>query len=200
MGESLIPLLEEVRGCRHCEAELPLGPRPVVRASASARVLVVGQAPGTRVHASGVPWDDPSGVRLRQWLDMTPEVFYDTRHLAIVPMGFCYPGRGRGGDLPPRPACAPLWHPRLLDAMPDIRLVLLIGRYAQRRYLPDWRGSLSETVQSFREVPAPFFPLPHPSPRNTRWLRQRPWFEEEVVPALRVRVRRILGACLFSGQ
>lgn len=193
MADALIPLLEEVRGCRVCEEVLPLGPRPVVRASASARLLVIGQAPGTRVHASGIPWDDPSGVRLRAWLGMTPDTFYDVSRIAIMPMGFCYPGRGRGGDLPPRPECAPRWHPSLLAGMPDIRLVLLIGRYAQQRYLPDWRGSLSDTVARHREVPTPFFPLPHPSPRNTRWLRQRPWFEAEVVPALREQVAAALG-------
>lgn len=190
-------LLHEARACRVCEAALPLGPRPVVRASATARVLIIGQAPGTRVHATGIPWDDPSGERLRDWLAIGPEVFYDVGRIAIMPMGFCYPGRGRGGDLPPRPECAPLWHPPLLAAMPEVELVLLVGQYAQKRYLPGCQASLTDNVRAFQDPALAcerrWFPLPHPSPRNTRWLRQRPWFEAQVVPLLRQRLGSVLG-------
>lgn len=176
----------EVRACRLCADRLPLGPRPILRVDARLRVLITGQAPGTRVHASGLPWDDPSGDRLRQWMALDREAFYDTRHYGVMAMGLCYPGKGRGGDLPPRPECAPLWHPRVRPLLPELRLTLLVGRYAHLHYL-DARGErLEQTVRRWREhLPRGFFPLPHPSPRNTLWLRQRPWFEEEVVPALR---------------
>ncbi len=192
MAEELISLLEEIRGCRLCAQALPLGPRPVLRAGAGARLLVVGQAPGTRVHETGIPWNDPSGDRLREWLELDRQTFYDSERIAIVPMGFCYPGRGRGGDLPPRPECAPTWHPRLLAALPRVRLTLLIGRYAQAWYLGTGRERLTETVGRYRDFLPGFFPLPHPSPRNRLWLRQRPWFEEQVVPALRQEVHRAL--------
>ncbi|AOS98478.1 Uracil DNA glycosylase superfamily protein [Microbulbifer aggregans] len=188
----LIPLLEEVRSCRLCEGELPLGPNPVLRASPTARLLIIGQAPGTKVHETGIPWNDPSGDRLRQWLQMDRETFYDESRIAIIPMGFCYPGRGKGGDLPPRKECAPTWHAQLLQQLPDLKLTLLIGQYAQRYYLPHWYGSITENVRRYRDaLPAGFFPLPHPSPRNTLWLKQRPWFEQEVVPALQKEVKRI---------
>lgn len=176
------------RACTQCAGELPLGPRPVLRVDARARVLVVGQAPGTRVHATGIPWNDPSGDRLRAWLGIDREAFYDASRFAIVPTGLCYPGRGRGGDLPPRPECAPRWHPPLLAALPRIRLRLLIGAHAQRYYLGPARTSLSERVARWRECLPGTFPLPHPSPRNTRWLRERPWFAAEVLPALRAAV------------
>ncbi len=185
---ALLDLLSEVRSCRHCEAELPLGPRPVVRASPSARLLIIGQAPGTAVHASGIPWDDPSGKRLRQWLGVSPEQFYDESAVAIMPMGFCYPGRGKSGDLPPPTACAPRWHEALLARMPAIEVVLLIGRYAQDRYLGQSRETLTQRVRRWRDFQPRYFPLPHPSPRNTLWLKRNPWFEAEVVPALRARV------------
>ncbi len=193
----LSDLLAEVRACRHCEDSLPLGPNPVLRASATARLLIVGQAPGTRVHATGVPWNDPSGDRLRQWLQMEREQFYDERRIAIVPMGFCYPGRGRSGDLPPPPDCAPLWHDRLLAAMPELELILLVGRYAQDHYLGSHhsvarRQTLAQRVQRWEDFGPRYFPLPHPSPRNTLWLKRNPWFEDDVVPALRRRVREIL--------
>ena len=182
-------LLAEVRACRICEAHLPHGPRPIVHASARSRVLIVGQAPGSRVHASGVPWDDPSGARLRDWLGITSEIFYDTSRIAIIPMGYCYPGKGKSGDLPPRRECAALWHDRLLASMPDIRLTLLIGQYAQRHFLRDrWRGTLTATVQAWREYQPDFFPLPHPSPRNQSWWMRRPWFEERLLPELRTRL------------
>jgi uracil-DNA glycosylase len=185
-------LLAQIRDCRHCEESLPLGPNPVVRASATARLLIIGQAPGTKVHASGIPWDDPSGVRLRQWLQVEPQQFYDEGQIAIVPMGFCYPGRGKSGDLPPSPDCAPLWHERLLQQMPQLELVLLVGSFAQNHYLGRSGETLTQRVQRWAEFGPRYLPLPHPSPRNTFWLRRNPWFETEVVPALRQRVRRIL--------
>ena len=184
-------LLREIRACRHCEAQLPLGPRPVLRASATARLLIVGQAPGTRVHDTGIPWNDPSGDRLRQWLQMSPEEFYDESMIAIVPMGFCYPGRGKSGDLPPSPDCAHLWHEPLLQHMPRLELVLLVGSYAQNHYLGKSRETLTHRVRRFEDFAPRFLPLPHPSPRNTLWLRRNPWFEEEVVPALRRRLAEI---------
>lgn len=190
----LARLLTEVRACRVCEAHLPLGPRPVLRADARARLLIVGQAPGTRVHATGIPWNDPSGDRLRDWLGVDRDTFYDESRIAIVPTGFCYPGRGRSGDLPPRPECAPLWHPRLRALLPDIRLTLLIGQYAQAHYLGERRrGTLTETVHAWRHYLPEFVPTPHPSPRNTRWLRVNPWFERDVLSEIRSRVRRLLG-------
>jgi uracil-DNA glycosylase len=181
-------LLREIRSCHHCEDSLPLGPNPVVRASASARLVIIGQAPGTRVHASGVPWDDPSGVRLRQWLAMEPEQFYDESRVAIVPMGFCYPGKGKSGDLPPSVDCAPLWHDRLFELMPQLELVLLVGAYAQNHYLDRSRETLTQRVQRWSDFAPRYFPLPHPSPRNSLWLKRNPWFEQEVVPALQERV------------
>lgn len=189
---ALVDLLAQIRDCRHCEASLPLGPRPVLRAGSGARLLIVGQAPGTRVHATGIPWNDPSGDRLRQWLQLTPEQFYDDTKIAIVPMGFCYPGRGKSGDLPPPPACAPLWHERLLQLMPQLDLVLLVGSYAQNHYLGRSRETLTQRVERWREFGPRYLPLPHPSPRNNLWLRRNPWFEADVIPALRARVARVL--------
>ena len=186
-------LLAAVRACRHCEASLPLGPNPVLRASATSRVLIVGQAPGTKVHATGIPWNDPSGERLRGWLDMDREQFYDESRIAIVPMGFCYPGRGKSGDLPPPPACAPKWHAPLLAHMPQLALILLVGSYAQNYYLGASKETLAQRVQRFADFAPRFLPLPHPSPRNTLWLRRNPWFEEQVVPALRRRVAAALA-------
>ncbi|HMA31536.1 MAG TPA: uracil-DNA glycosylase family protein, partial [Casimicrobiaceae bacterium] len=175
-------LLAEVRACRVCEVHLPLGPKPVLRADAHARVLIVGQAPGTRVHATGVPWNDPSGDRLRAWMNVDRDAFYDERRFAIVPTAFCYPGRGRAGDLPPRPECAPLWHPRIRALLPNIGLTLVVGQYAQAYYLGGRRrDTLTETVRAWRTFLPDFLPLPHPSPRNTLWLRVNPWFEQEVV-------------------
>lgn len=180
-------LLREVRACTLCADVLPLGPRPVLRVRPSARLLIVGQAPGTKVHESGIPWDDRSGDVLRGWLDMRAEDFYDESRIAIVPMGFCYPGRDpRGGDNPPRPECAPRWHGKLLAQLPELRLTLLIGQYAQARYLGDRRqATLTETVRQFRDYLPQFLPLPHPSWRNTGWRRRQPWFDLEVVPELR---------------
>jgi len=189
---SLDALLQEVRNCRVCAAELPFEPRPVLRARRSARLLIVGQAPGTRVHETGIPWNDPSGDRLRTWLQIDREQFYNERQIAIIPMGLCYPGKGKSGDLPPRPECAPLWHARLQEQLPRLQLRLLIGKYAQDYYLSTRRQSLGETVRHYADYLPDFFPLPHPSPRNIRWFRTNPWFEAEVLPALRRRLGKIL--------
>jgi uracil-DNA glycosylase len=176
-------LLERVRACRLCEAALPLGPRPVLRASATARAIIISQAPSTKVHATGIPWNDASGQRLRAWLQLTPEQFYDESRIAIMPMGLCYPGRlPQGGDAPPRPECAPTWHPSVLAAMPGIRLTLLIGSYALTRYMG--RGSMTDFVRRQPKAPG-IWALPHPSWRNTGWLARNPWFEAEILPPLR---------------
>lgn len=189
--ETLSTLLSTIRDCRYCEAHLPLGPRPVVIADTAARILIIGQAPGTRVHESGIAWNDPSGDRLRQWLNIEREQFYNDSRLAIMPMGFCYPGKGKSGDLPPRKECAPLWHERLLAQMPELELVLLIGQYAQKYYLHDTFKTLTERVAN-HPADSLYIPLPHPSPRNQMWLRRNPWFDSELVPRLRKRVNPIL--------
>lgn len=191
---ALTRLLRDIRACRVCEADLPLGPRPILRASATARIAIVGQAPGTKVHESGIPWDDPSGQRLRQWLDLEDHVFYDETLIAIVPTGFCYPGRlPNGGDRPPRPECAPLWHDRLVRLMPSLGLTLLVGQYAQAHYLGGRRRpTLGETVRHGKDYLPAFWPLPHPSWRVSRWLRDNPWFETDMLPPLRRRIRKIL--------
>jgi len=184
-------LLEQVRACRLCEAHLPLGPRPVLRAAATARLLIIAQAPGTKVHASGIPWTDASGDRLRAWLNMTSEAFYDERHIGIVPMGFCYPGvLAQGGDKPPRPECAPLWHPPLLAAMPEMRLIILGGSYSQVRYLGP--GKMEARVRAQPGLPR-FYCLPHPSWRTVGWAARNPWFEAETLPALRAAVSAALA-------
>ena len=187
-------LLGEVRACRVCAEHLPLGPRPVLRAAPSARLMIIGQAPGTRVHESGIPWKDRSGDRLREWLAVDSETFYDETRLAIVPMGFCYPGvEPRGGDKPPRPECAPLWHPPLLAGLPKVELTLLVGLYAQGHYLGKARKkSLTETVRAWRDYGPRYLPLPHPSWRNTAWIKKNPWFEAELLPELRRRVAALL--------
>ena len=192
---SLAELLQAVRACRVCEAQLPLGPRPVLQADARARVLVVGQAPGARVHASGIPWDDASGRRLREWMGLSEAAFYDAARVAVIPVGLCYPGRGASGDRPPRPECAPLWLDRLRRRLPAVQTTLLVGHHAQRQVLGGDGGprTLTETVQQWRRLAPRFFPLPHPSPRNTPWLKAHPWLEDELLPALRARVRELLG-------
>ncbi len=186
-------LLREVRACRLCEAALPLPPRPIVCASPTARIAIVGQAPGLRVHESGIPWNDASGKNLRAWLSLDDATFYDESRIAIVPTGFCYPGKGRSGDLPPRPECTPKWHARLFRQMPKIDVFLLLGRYAQATYLGDGiRPTLTETVRAWRDYAPRFYPLPHPSPRNQIWMRKNPWFEKEVVPVVRAAVHKRL--------
>jgi len=189
---SLDHLLKDIRACRICEAHLPLGPRPVVQAHEDAKILVVGQAPGIRVHKSGKPFDDPSGVRLRRWLDMTPGQFYDPSLLAIVPMGFCYPGTGKSGDLPPRPECAPAWREPLLNALPNIELTLVLGMYAQAYHLNSKGKRLTDIVADWKSYWPSQLPLPHPSPRNIAWFKRNPWFEKDVIPVLQEKVYSIL--------
>ena len=188
-------LLGDIRACRLCARDLPLGPRPVLRAAASARVMIVGQAPGRRVHETGIPWNDASGRRLRQWLDLDADTFYDQRRIAIVPAGLCYPGANpKGGDLPPRPECAPRWHPPLRAALDRVELTLLVGRYAQAVYLGRrGRATMTETVQNYADYLPEFFPTPHPSWRTTHWLERNPWFEAELVPEMRRRVLALVG-------
>jgi uracil-DNA glycosylase len=190
-------LLVEVRACRICAKHLSLGPRPIVQAGETARLLIIGQAPSSSVHRSGIPWDDKSGKRLREWLGVDSSDFYDAAKVAIVPMGLCYPGKGRSGDLPPRPECAPLWFGKLLGHLRNVELTLLVGQYAQRHVLSSGgRQSLTETVAAFADYAPRYIPLPHPSPRNTGWLKRHPWFEREVLPVLRERVQHLLhGAC-----
>lgn len=190
----LRPLLDEIRACQVCAVHLPHPPHPIVRAHASARLLLIGQAPGRRVNESGSPWSDPSGDTLRDWLQLTPEQFYDERLVAIVPSGFCYPGTGESGDLPPRPECAPLWHPPLLAAMPKVELTLLIGSHAQAYYLKERnKATLTETVANHAEYLPRVLALPHPSPRNRPWLKRNPWFAADVLPVLRARVAALAG-------
>lgn len=190
---SLTDLLVEIRACTVCADSLPHGPRPVMQAGAGARIVILGQAPGRRVHESGVPWDDPSGVTLRSWLGITDEQFYDPDVVALVPMGFCYPGSNKSGDKPPRKECAPLWHDRVLDHLPTDRLEIVIGTYAQARYLPDRSKNLTDTVARWQEYLPNRIPLPHPSPRNRHWVTKNPWFETDTLPALKARVAEVLS-------
>ncbi|HAS6390762.1 TPA: uracil-DNA glycosylase family protein [Vibrio vulnificus] len=189
----LEPLLNQIRACQVCASALPLGANPVVQAHSEAKILIIGQAPGTKVHHTSIPWNDASGNRLRAWLDIEKQTFYDPKQIAIMPMGFCYPGRGQSGDLPPRKECAPLWHEALLKHLPNIELTLLIGQYAQNRYLSNKPKTLTETVQNWQAWLPDYLPLPHPSPRNTLWLRKNPWFEEQTVPYLRQQVHQRLS-------
>jgi len=187
-------LLTEIRACRLCAQHLPLGPRPVLQAATSARLLIAGQAPGARVHASGVPWDDRSGERLRAWLRMDAATFYDAARVAIVPVGFCYPGNAGSGDAPPRRECRATWHPRLLPLLPEVELTLLVGQHAQAHFLGASRkATLTATVRAWREYLPRAVPLPHPSPRNVAWFKANPWFEADVLPSLRQRVRALLA-------
>lgn len=182
-------LLAEIRACTVCAAHLPAGPRPIVQFSATSRIVIIGQAPGTRVHESGIPWDDASGARLRDWTGLSSADFYNPAQVALVPMGFCYPGTGSSGDLPPRPECAPLWHDSVMAHLPEDRLTLLVGSYAQERYLPGAKQqSLTDRVRDHAAFGPAFFPLPHPSWRSTGWMTRNPWFEREVLPALRTAI------------
>ncbi len=186
--------LEEIRKCQVCKEHLPLGPRPVVQLSPFSKIIIIGQAPGRRVHETGIPWNDASGKKLREWLNVDESTFYNPAIFSIVPMAFCYPGKGISGDLAPRPECAPLWHPEVFKFFSKKPLVLLIGQYAQRYYLKkDFKGSLTETVKFYHNFLPDYFPLPHPSPRNQNWLKINPWFNEAVIPELQKRVNNIIS-------
>lgn len=187
-------LIDEIRACTLCAAHLEAGPRPVTQFSATARLVIIGQAPGRKVHESGIPWDDASGERLREWTGLGKPEFYDSSKVALVPIGFCYPGTSASGDLPPRLECAPLWHERVLDVLPPDRLTLLVGSYAQARYLPAAKKqSLTDRVRAFASFGPQFLPLPHPSWRSTGWMARNPWFEGDVLPALQSSVRNHLS-------
>lgn len=185
--------LAEIRACALCGPHLPHGPRPILAADAKSKILLIGQAPGRKVHGTGIPWNDQSGKELRRWLAVDEAAFYDPANFALIPMGFCFPGTGRSGDLPPRPECAPHWHERLLRKMPAVRLILLVGLYAQRYYLGEACGStVTENVRNFRKHLPAYLPLVHPSPRNKVWHKRNPWFASEVLPELQRRVRTAL--------
>ena len=190
-------LLREIRACTHCLDHLPLGPRPILEAHPESKVAVISQAPGYAVHQSGVAWMDPSGVRLRNWMGVSEKEFYDTTNFAIIPSGFCYPGRGKSGDLPPRPECAPLWHEKIFRRLQNLELLLVIGQYAQARYLDNRKRTLTETVRNYTDYLPRYFPLPHPSGRNNIWLAKNPWFEEELIPELRNTIRGLLGSTSY---
>ncbi len=186
-------LLEHIRSCRVCAEHLKDGVNPVVEASSGSKIMIIGQAPGRKVHESGIPWNDKSGDNLRTWLGVDKATFYDTSLMAIMPIGFCFPGKGKTGDLPPRPECAPLWHQKLLEKMPEIKITLLIGQYAQQYYLKERaRETLTETVRNFKEYLPGYFPLPHPSPRNNIWQRKNEWFPEEVLTELKACIRSVI--------
>jgi uracil-DNA glycosylase len=186
-------LLFNIRQCTICDKYLPLGPRPIMSAHSNSKIVIIGQAPGATVHKTGIPWDDPSGKQLRNWLGVTDEVFYDETKIALLPMGFCYPGKGKTGDLPPRPECAPQWHNLVLKEMPNIKLVILIGAYAQNYYLKDKaKKTLTDTVANYKDYLPMYLPLPHPSPRNRFWLAKNPWFETQVLPELKGIVKGLI--------
>ena len=200
LTEGLSELLDQVRACGACAHKLQMGPRPVLQVSAQARILIAGQAPGRKVHQTGIPFNDPSGKTLRNWLGVDRTTFYDPKKIAILPMAFCYPGRGRSGDLPPSSECAPLWRERLLAQMPNLRLTIVIGRHAQLYHFGrDGNATLTETVRSFRDYLPNVFPLPHPSPRNGPWLKSHPWFDQDVIPSLRDVVANTLAVPAVGG-
>jgi len=183
------PLLEKVRKCEICKNFLPFDPKPILAASRKSKIVIIGQAPGSKVQESGIPWDDPSGNLLRSWMNIEKKDFYDPAKIALIPMGFCYPGKGKSGDLPPRPECAPEWHSRLLQEMPGVEMIVLIGQYSQRYYLGDAaKKNLTETVRNFENYQPKYFPLPHPSPRNRFWLKKNPWFQETLLPKFKEKV------------
>ena len=193
MSQSLAKLAKEIRACTLCSEYLPLGPRPIIQVSTSAKILVVGQAPGRRAHETGIPFNDPSGDRLRQWMGIDKEVFYNEKKIALVPMGFCFPGTGKSGDLPPRPECADTWRSKLLKQLPNFSLTIIVGQYAQSWHLGnDNQANLTETVKAWRSYWPVAIPLPHPSPRNNIWLKKNPWFESEVLSTLQKRVNDLL--------
>ncbi len=192
--QALNTLLADIRSCTVCERHLPLGANPVLRANPTAQILLISQAPGTKVHATGIPWNDVSGDRLRDWLGVDRDTFYDGEKFAIMGMGFCYPGKGKSGDLPPRPECAPIWHAKVRSLLPNLRLTLLIGSYAVRYYLPHLaKLAVRDLVLQADLNAAVYLPLVHPSPRNKLWLKQNPWFEKDMVPRMRKRVHALLA-------
>ena len=186
-------LLTEISGCKLCEPHLPLGARPLLQISANARILIAGQAPGRKAHQSGIPFDDASGERLREWMGISKQVFYDSEKIALLPMGFCYPGTGKSGDLPPRPECEPAWRQQLLTQLPNLSLTLVLGQYAQRYHFNNPQSSLTERVESWRQTWPSKIALPHPSPRNNRWLSKNPWFETDLLPQLKQQITLLLA-------
>ena len=193
MTQALTKLVNEIRSCTLCTEHLPLGPRPIIQVSSTAKILIVGQAPGSRVHETGIPFNDPSGDRLREWMGIDKEAFYDDKKIALVPMGFCFPGTAKSGDLPPRPECADTWRVKLLEQLPNIKLTIIVGQYAQAWHLDKAnKENLTETVIAWKSYWPKAIPLPHPSPRNNIWLKKNPWFEEEVLPSLRRKVKAVL--------
>lgn len=193
-SNSLLIILKEARSCTVCASELPLGPKPLLSADPAARILIAGQAPGKATHEEGIPWQDRSGDRLREWLGVDEDRFYDPRQIAIVPTGFCYPGTGKTGDLPPRTECAPLWHPRILPLLLQLKLTIFLGSYAFEAKLGGSYRNVSDAAADFRALLPDRIVLPHPSPRNAMWASQRPWFQTELLPALRERVQEVLTA------
>ena len=194
MSDKLDILLNDIRACRLCEGDLPLGPRPIIQLHSKSKILIAGQAPGKRVHESGVPWDDPSGQRLREWLGVDANIFYDAEKVALVPMGFCYPGTGKSGDLPPRKECVQTWHQNILKQMLSLELTIVIGKYAHDYYLKgQQKDNLTKTVQAWKDYAPSVIPLPHPSPRNNIWLKKNPWFEKELIPVLRKTVEQVIA-------
>ncbi|WP_379091171.1 uracil-DNA glycosylase family protein [Pedobacter sp. UC225_65] len=187
-------LLEEIRGCKTCEQYLEFGVRPIIAASSTCKIMIIGQAPGRIVHATGIPWNDKSGDNLRNWLAIDKSTFYNADLIALMPMGFCFPGTGKTGDLPPRPECAPLWHKKLLASIPNLQLILLVGQYAQNYYLGNKAAhTLTETVHQYKKYLPRYFPLPHPSPRNNIWQAKNQWFGSDVLPELKIKIKSILN-------
>lgn len=191
--QDIFQLITEVQSCKICEPDLKDGVRPVLQVNSQARVLIAGQAPGSKVHATGIPFDDPSGDRLRKWMGIDKSTFYNPEKIGILPMAFCYPGKGKSGDLPPRPICAETWRQSLLNSMPNIQLILVIGQYAQAWHLEKLEKNLTETVRNWESYGEGLLPLPHPSPRNNIWLKKNNWFEDDVLPSLKKRVNQALG-------
>lgn len=194
MVSSLKSLLAEIKNCTLCAAHLPHGCRPVLQVNQKAKILIAGQAPGTKVHQSGIPFNDASGNRLREWMGVSSDVFYDANKVAILPMGFCYPGTGKSGDLPPRPECEAAWRKQLLDYLPNIKMTLVLGKYAQDYHFQQGTVSVTALVKSWQCYWPDLVPLPHPSPRNNRWLISNPWFESEVLPQLKSKISKVLAA------
>lgn len=193
MTDKLDILLKEIRACQLCKPDLPLGPHPILQAHKKSRILIAGQAPGKKVHETGIPWNDPSGERLRDWLGVDRNTFYNSEMIALVPMGFCYPGTGKSGDLAPRPECAATWHDKLFQQLPNLELILIIGKYAHDYHLGGkQKKNLTETVRAWKEYASGIIPLPHPSPRNNIWLKKNPWFEKELLSVLKKKVRSVL--------